>query len=64
MMMIMKFTVDMYTKILNTICSQRKTVSKSVLIATEKKLRGLIRQRTIPTERPPLVGEVSAHCRG
>jgi hypothetical protein len=26
-----------------------------------KKLRGLVRQRTIPTERPPLVGEVSAN---
>jgi hypothetical protein len=28
-----------------------------------KKLRGLARQRTIPTERPPLVGEVSANFR-
>jgi hypothetical protein len=29
-----------------------------------KKLRGLVRQRTIPTERPPLVGEVSANFNG
>jgi hypothetical protein len=28
------------------------------------KLQGLVRQRTIPTERPPLVGEVSANFRG
>jgi hypothetical protein len=31
---------------------------------TVKKLRGLVRQRTIPTERPPLVGEVSANFSG
>jgi hypothetical protein len=30
----------------------------------EKKLRGLVRQRTIPTERLPLVGEVSANFSG
>jgi hypothetical protein len=29
-----------------------------------KKFRGLVRQRTIPTERPPLVGEVSANFSG
>jgi hypothetical protein len=29
-----------------------------------KKLRGLVRQRTIPNERPPLVGEVSANFTG
>jgi hypothetical protein len=28
------------------------------------KLRGLVRQRSIPTERPPLVGEVSANFSG
>jgi hypothetical protein len=28
------------------------------------KLRGLVRQQTIPTERPPLVGEVSANFSG
>jgi hypothetical protein len=27
----------------------------------KKKLQGLVRQRTIPTERPPLVGKVSAN---
>jgi hypothetical protein len=27
-------------------------------------LRGLVRQQTIPTERPPLVGEVSANFSG
>jgi hypothetical protein len=27
----------------------------------KKKLRGLVRQRTIPTKRPPLVSEVSAN---
>jgi hypothetical protein len=27
----------------------------------KKKTRGLVRRRTIPTERPPLVGEVSAN---
>jgi hypothetical protein len=32
-----------------------------ILILNKKKLRGLVRQRTIPTERPPLVGEVSAN---
>jgi hypothetical protein len=33
--------------------------------ATEiKKLQGLVRQRTIPTERPPLVGEDSANFNG
>jgi hypothetical protein len=31
---------------------------------TKKKLRGLVRQRTIPTERRPLVGEVSANFSG
>jgi hypothetical protein len=30
----------------------------------KKKLRGLVRQRTIPTERPQLVGEVSANFSG
>jgi hypothetical protein len=29
-----------------------------------KKLRGLVRQRTIPTERPPLVCEVSTNFSG
>jgi hypothetical protein len=29
-----------------------------------KKLRVLVRQRTIPTERPPLVGEVNANFSG
>jgi hypothetical protein len=29
----------------------------------KKKLRGLVRQRTIPTELPPLVGEASANFR-
>jgi hypothetical protein len=33
-------------------------------LATHKKLRGLVRQRTIPPERPPLVGEVSANFSG
>jgi hypothetical protein len=30
----------------------------------KKKLRALVRQRTIPTERPPLVGEVSLNFSG
>jgi hypothetical protein len=30
----------------------------------KKKLRGLVRQRTISTERPPLVGEASANFSG
>jgi hypothetical protein len=30
----------------------------------EKNSRALVRQQTIPTERPPLVGEVSANFRG
>jgi hypothetical protein len=30
----------------------------------EKKSGALVRQRTIPTERPPLVGEVSANFSG
>jgi hypothetical protein len=29
-----------------------------------KKVRGLVRQRTVPTERSPLVGEVSANFSG
>jgi hypothetical protein len=33
-------------------------------ISKTNKLRGLVRQRTIPTERPPLVGEVSANFSG
>jgi hypothetical protein len=32
--------------------------------ATRKKLRGVVRQRTIPNERPPLVGEVIANFSG
>jgi hypothetical protein len=35
-----------------------------VRLLYKKKLRGLVRQRTIPTERPPLVGEVSANFSG
>jgi hypothetical protein len=31
---------------------------------TKNKLLGLSRKRTIPTERPPLVGEVSANIFG
>jgi hypothetical protein len=31
---------------------------------TEKKLWGLVRLQTISTERPPLVGEVSANFSG
>jgi hypothetical protein len=34
------------------------------VIKTLIKLRGLVRQRTIPTERPPLVDEVSANFNG
>jgi hypothetical protein len=30
-----------------------------LLTIIRKQLRALVRQRTIPTERPPLVGEVS-----
>jgi hypothetical protein len=30
----------------------------------KNKLGGLVRQRTIPTKRPPLVGEVSANFSG
>jgi hypothetical protein len=33
-------------------------------IKKKNKLRGLVRQRTIPTERPPLVGENSADFSG
>jgi hypothetical protein len=59
-------------------CTQQKFATLSLLIASflnsfivmllkykkENKLRGLVRQRTIPTERPPLVGEVSTNFRG
>jgi hypothetical protein len=34
------------------------------LVIRKFKLRGLSRERTIPTERHPLVGEVSASFRG
>jgi hypothetical protein len=34
------------------------------LFYEKKKLRGFVRQRTIPTEQPPLVGEVSANFSG
>jgi hypothetical protein len=30
-------------------------------IRSNKKFRGLVRQRTIPTERPPLVGEFNTN---
>jgi hypothetical protein len=36
-------------------------VSSKQAFSLKKKLRGLVRQRTIPTERPPLVGEVNAN---
>jgi hypothetical protein len=32
-----------------------------VIMKQQNKLRALVRKRTIPTERPPLVGEVSAN---
>jgi hypothetical protein len=35
-----------------------------VILNRKKKIRGLVRQRIIPTERPPLVGEVSANFSG
>jgi hypothetical protein len=38
--------------------SCRKQINVSLL------LRGLVRQRTIPTERPLLVGEISANFSG
>jgi hypothetical protein len=40
------------------------TISFKILTFLKKKLQGLVRQRTIPTERPPLVGEVSANFSG
>jgi hypothetical protein len=46
---------------------RRMNLAKNINVSTyinvrfyTKKLRGLVRQQTIPTERPPLVGEVSA----
>jgi hypothetical protein len=33
---------------------------KILLLIKKKRIRGLVRTRTIPTEWPPLVGEVSA----
>jgi hypothetical protein len=45
-----------------------ETLNKSVIIAknikTKTKLHGLNPQANIPTERPPLVGEVSANLCG
>jgi hypothetical protein len=43
-----------------------KIVEKKEILRTvsNKKFRFLVRQRTIPTERPPLVGEVSANFSG
>jgi hypothetical protein len=43
-----------------TLSDVKNTKSCSIHLLI-KKLRGLVRQRTIPTERPPLVGEVSAN---
>jgi hypothetical protein len=40
MMMEMKFTINIYTKILNTICSQYKRISKSVLIVKHVRFSG------------------------
>jgi predicted pyridoxine 5'-phosphate oxidase superfamily flavin-nucleotide-binding protein len=42
----------------------RSVIVLLFLIENKKKLRGLVRQRTIPTEWPPLVGEVSANFSG
>jgi hypothetical protein len=33
-------------------------------LLNNKQLRGLVHQQTIPTERPPLVGEVSVNFSG
>jgi hypothetical protein len=44
-----------------------KTIFSRFFMATYKKINkvgALVRQRTIPTERPPLVGEVSANFSG
>jgi hypothetical protein len=35
-----------------------------IVCVVKERLRGLVRKRTIPTERPPLVGEVSANFSG
>jgi hypothetical protein len=36
----------------------------SLNMQSKKKLRGVVRQRIIPTERPPLVSEVSVNFGG
>jgi hypothetical protein len=52
----------MYILVLVTI--YKIYIYNMVIVVSIKKLRGLVSQRTIPTERPPLVGEVSANFSG
>jgi hypothetical protein len=35
-----------------------------IIMTTNNDSVALVRERTIPTERPPLVGEVNANCCG
>jgi hypothetical protein len=37
---------------------KRSALVPTYSLITKTKLRGLVRERTIPTDRPPLVGEV------
>jgi hypothetical protein len=47
-------------------CLSELFLKREVFLTTKlkTKLRGLVREQTIPTERPPPVGEVSANFCG
>jgi hypothetical protein len=55
--------VNIYCSLLLSSQKKNKIIAKHSKLNI-KKLRGLVRQRTIPTERPPFVGEVSANFSG
>jgi hypothetical protein len=54
---------DVYSEMFET-DSRTEDASKGITIEIKKPSGALVRQRTIPTQRPPLVGEVSANFSG
>jgi hypothetical protein len=52
------------TVVIFILCLQRGTLVTADLKNKKKISMALVRKRTIPTERPPLVGEVSANFSG
>jgi hypothetical protein len=43
---------------------QKEAIKRPISKKKKKTFVGVVRKRTIPTERAPLVGEVSANLRG